>query len=243
MCFRAVMILCVCFGCGMLTGCGTRASAENGVVIFVPGVSGDGPWYGAMKRGLRDGGVELPIQTFSWGAPPPLFVMNFNNKGIHDSAERNLARRIGDIRQRYPQAPIVILTHSAGGGVALGALARLPEKPFVERMVLLHPTVSPGYDLSPALARIRGTLGVFHSDRDTTFLQWRTSNFGTYDGVRTTAAGNRGFVSSTAPPEAWARVRQVGWEESFRALGHDGGHFGVIAGDFAREKIAPLLRP
>ena len=44
---------------------------------------------------------------------------------------------------------IDLIGHSAGGGVILGALRRLPADVPVDRVVLLSPSVSPGYELPP----------------------------------------------------------------------------------------------
>jgi len=224
-------------------GCTAKPqAAANGVIIFVPGVNGDGPWYDDLKRGLSDGGVTLPIESFSWGAPAPLFMLNFNTVSIHERAERNLADRLTTIQKAHPIAPIFILAHSAGGGVALGAMGRLDPDVLIDRVVLLHPSVSPKYDLSVPLMRVRHTLTHFHSDRDTAFLKWRTSNFGTYDNVKTTAAGNLCFDLSSLAAPMQARVTQIPYHRSYSALSNSGGHFGPTARAFARAIVAPRLR-
>ena len=220
------------------TGCAPRAASDaSRVVVFVPGVSGDGPWYGGLKRGLGD----VRIETHAWGAPLPLFAMNFSNRGIHRSAEEKLARRLLKLVERHRPERIDVVAHSAGCGVALGALRRLDE-PIAHTVVLLAPSVSPTYDLAPALARVQRGLHVFHSDRDTLFLSWRTSNFGTYDNVKTRAAGNTGFdLAALAPPELRARVVQHAYQPSWRQLGNDGSHDGPLAQRFVERVVAPLL--
>jgi pimeloyl-ACP methyl ester carboxylesterase len=227
-----------------LAGCASRpataAPAGNGPrIVFVPGVAGDGPWYDNLRRGLVDAGLPDRPESFAWGAPGPLFAMNFNTKSIHHAAERKLAERLGALSSA--NADLTLLGHSAGCGVILGALARLPESVRVRDVVLLHPSVSPGYDLTPALARVAGRITVFHSDRDTTFLKWRTGTFGTYDGVKTSAAGHGGF-DLAAPPEAErTRVTQVAYDPSFAELDNDGGHFGATARAFVRTHVAPAI--
>ena len=219
-----------------LLGCGPRAyPAKDRVVVFVPGVSGDGPWYDGVKRGLGD----VRIDTLAWGAPMPLFAMNFSNRGIHDAAEAELAKRLRRLAgQRAGRIDIV--AHSAGCGVALGALRRLGE-PIIDAVVLLAPSVSPSYDLAPALASVRGNIHVFHSDRDALFLSWRTSRFGTYDNVKTKAAGNMGFDVAGLAPELRTRVVQHAYEPQWRELGNDGTHDGPVARGFVARVVAPLL--
>lgn len=229
--------------CVLVLGCADKPqAAKDGVVLFIPGVSGDGPWYDNLKRGLRDGGVTLPIESFAWGAPAPLFMLNFNTVSIHDTAERQLTDRITAFGNAHPHAPIIILTHSAGGGVALGALSLLRAEVLIDRIVLLHSSVAPAYDLTNPLSHVRQTLTHFHSDRDTMFLKWRTSNFGTYDNVKTTAAGNLGFDLSALDPRLRAKVIQMAYQKSYASLGHAGGHFGPVSRDFARAIVAPVLR-
>src|SRR5688572_27171513 len=223
----------------IFTGCAARSDRidpERGDVIFlVPGVGGASLEYQALIDGLHEARVGRPVHIVGWGAPRMLFFLNFNNKGIHDAAERSLADRITKWRAAHPTARIDIIAHSAGSGVTLGALGRLSRDVEIDNMVLLAPSVSPGYQLEPAVARLTGYLRVFVSDRDRTFLEWRTSTFGTYDGVRVPAAGNRGFVSLPS------RVVQHPYDPKWQRLGHDGEHFGCLARLFARDIIAPLI--
>ncbi len=225
----------------LVTGCGSASRSASGtasrVVVFVPGVGGDGPWYGGLKRGLG----EVRIETHSWGAPLPLFALNFTNRGIHNAAEKKLATRLRRIAERLPEARLDIIAHSAGCGVALGALRRLDQTGPVQNVVLLAPSVSPSYALAPSLKPIRGMLYVFHSDRDTLFLAWRTSRFGTYDNVKSKAAGNTGFDLTALPPELRARVVQRAYQPEWKQLGHDGGHDGPLARAFVERVVAPLL--
>jgi hypothetical protein len=213
------------------------------VVMFIPGVAGDGPWYAELKRALlganshQNGAESIRVETFNWGAPLPLFVLNFNSRRIHVSAEIELARRITEMRTN-----LSIVAHSAGCGVALGAIARLDAADRVDHLILLAPSVSPGYDLAAAMRRLRGRLHVFHSDRDSFFLSWRTSTFGTYDGIKSRAAGNTGFDLRRLEPMLARRVVQHAYDPAWKSLGNDGGHDGLLAGRCVQTVIAPLLR-
>jgi pimeloyl-ACP methyl ester carboxylesterase len=235
---RALLIvLMMPFGCA---GAARDVNGTSHVIVFVPGVSGDGPWYGGLKRELRRSDPGAFVQVHAWGAPLPLFMLNFSNRAIHYSAERRLARRVHQLRARYPLATIDVVAHSAGCGVALGGLARL-EAPQVRTVVLIAPSVSPKYDLSPALARIAGDVHVFHSERDTLLLSWRTRNFGTYDRVKTAAAGHVGFDLSRLAPDLRARVHQHPHQPDWRKLGNDGSHDGPLARAFVARVVVPLL--
>jgi hypothetical protein len=108
--------------------------------------------------------------------------------------------------------------------------------------VLLNPSVSPGYDLSAALANMSGALQVFYSDRDTVFLAWRTSTFGTYDNVKTKAAGHLGFDLTKLPADLRAKVVQHPRDETWAEQGNDGSHFGTTSQAFVKQSVGPLLR-
>src|SRR5690606_3825378 len=103
------------------------------------------------------------VRVFRWGAPPLLFFLDFQNDGVHRSAERRLAADIRAWREKHPDGRIDVVGYSAGCGVTLGALALLKDERPVTTAVLLAPSVSPGYDLAPALAGLRGKLHTFRS--------------------------------------------------------------------------------
>jgi len=210
-------------------GCANRPpqDGEAGVAFVVPGVAGDGDSYNALRSQLSDAGFG--VRTHGWGSP--LFTMNFSTKSIHDKAEQALAEKIdaipGDVE-------VIVIGHSAGGGVALGAVALLRQR-HVDTVILLSPSVSPGYDLAPALARTSGRIHNFYSPHDVTFLKWRTGNFGTYDRIKTPAAGHAGFSSSHP------RLIQHPFEERWRELGNNGGHWGTLAKEFIERGVMPLV--
>ena len=209
------------------------------MIVLVHGAGG-GDGYGGLEQGLRDGGVDRPIVMFHWGAPACLFMLNLQDRGIHAAAEKKLAAQMEQWRAAHPAGRMSLIAHSAGCGVALGALGRSGNEVKVDTLILLAPSVSPAYDLSPAVCHISGQLHVFHSDRDTLWLKWRTGTFGTYDNVRTTAAGNVGFTPESLPAELRGKVVQHAYDLQWQEWGNDGGHFGGLAKEFAARVLAPL---
>lgn len=213
------------------------ATKPAALLLLVPGVQGD-VGYDALLRGLRAGGIGDTVQTHGWGAPLPFFFLNYQTDWVHHAAEADLATQIEQVGRTHPGEPIDLIGHSAGCGVILGALARLPAGMTVRCVVLLAPSVSPRYDLGPALGHVSGRLNIFYSDRDRLFLSWRTRTFGTYDNVHTRAAGNCGFAGASAADK---RVVQHPYDPAWQTLGNDGDHFGTLAEPFAKAIIAPLF--
>jgi pimeloyl-ACP methyl ester carboxylesterase len=207
------------------------------VVCFVPGVAGD-VGYGGLKTAIQDAGMA-DLREFAWGSA--VFLFNFQSTSIHEEAEKELAKCLAEWLRQKPDCRIDLVGHSAGGGVILGALGRLGEGQRVDHVVLLAPSVSPTYNLTPALTHVCKRLDVFHSDQDTFFLKWRTGTFGTYDNVKTAAAGNLGFDAKSLPAELGAKLMQHPYDPKWSALGNDGGHFGPTAQEFIRIVVAPLL--
>ncbi|KAJ3058439.1 hypothetical protein HK102_010502, partial [Quaeritorhiza haematococci] len=126
------------------------------------------------------------------------------------------------------------------------ALERL-DAADVERAVLLAPALSPGYDLTRALERVRRDVVVFWSPLDVFFLGVGTGVFGTSDRVRGRGAGLVGFRTPgpDAPPrrvEAYAKLRQVRWTPAMSLSGYFGGHLGPDSPRFLSRYVVPLLR-
>lgn len=227
-------IISIClavFSCGCMNGVPHVAGGPD-VVFIVPGVGGP-TGYNALVDSLRR--PNRSIQMITWGAPRPLFFLNYSDQKIHDDAERQFAQILAKWKNDHPAGEISIIGHSAGCGVALGAIAQL-NPGSIDHLVLLAPSVSPIYDLWPALARVNGPVHVYTSEKDT-LLEWRTGKFSTYDRVQTAAAGVRGFRGNYPSN----RLVQHAFEDRWIEMGHEGGHWGPLAGDFSRSMIAPLL--
>lgn len=228
-----VLILFVAAGCAR-----KHPPADEHIVFLLPGVAGGK--YETLASAI-EASSRCEVRTVSWGAPFPLFMLNFSNTAIHEDAERALAKAIADFRAARPSAQVDLVGHSAGCGVILGAMRSMPTGVRLHTIVLLAPSVSPQFDLRPTLARIDGKLHVFSSRNDTLFLKWRTGHFGTYDNVKTPAAGNVGFDLSTLEPSLRAKVIDHPYQASWKDLSNDGGHFGALSEPFAKSIIAPLF--
>ncbi|MGN6506365.1 MAG: hypothetical protein ACTHM6_12465 [Tepidisphaeraceae bacterium] len=223
--------------CG-IAGCAIRAepAPSDRVTIFVPGVFGDGPWYNDLVNQL--GESVGPVKVFTWGMPKPLFVANFSSAAIHADAEASLARAIDALPASVKTIDLV--AHSAGCGVVLGGLAQSHRR--ADQVVLIAPSVSPTYDLRPALEHTTRAAHVFYSSNDTLFLHWRTGHFGTYDDRKCPAAGYAGFDVASLDPADRQRLVQHAYDPHWQSLGNAGGHGGALAGPFIEHVLTPLLR-
>ena len=223
-------------------GCSYNAPLEGqNLVVLVPGCAGDGFWYNGLRESVAGGQPARTIRTFQWGLPLPLYMLNLQDEKIHAKSEKALAKAIKSWRDRYPSGRLTLLGHSAGCGVILGSLRRIEKPVGVENVVLLAPSVSPDYEISTALRQIAGALHVFYSDDDTLWLGWRTATFGTYDCVRSAAAGKVGFNADRLEANLRTKLVQHGYEPQFAELGNGGGHFGSLGRKFDERVVAPLV--
>jgi pimeloyl-ACP methyl ester carboxylesterase len=173
--------------------------------------------------------------------PLPLFVMNLQDEGIHRKAEESLAAALKEWRDQNPGGEVTLIGHSAGCGVILGSLRRSAAQLDVKEVILIAPSVSPVYDLAGALRQVKGCLHNFHSDEDSVWLGWRCSRFGSYDSIRSAAAGKIGFHLAELDESLCNKVVQHPWKSQWKDLGNEGGHWGALSRQFTLQVIAPLL--
>lgn len=234
----AVLGILLCFLSGCSTAPHVSRTANTSTLLVLNGIDGPGPWYNPLVNSLRDAHAADDVKMCNWGGPLLLWP-NLSSQSIHDQAERRLVERISECRQLSPDGRITLLGHSAGCGVILGALQRLPGSSKVDTVVLLAPCVGKDHDLSSALSHVTGTMHVFHSDLDDTLLS--TVVTGTYDYAWNGTAGRDGFAStSELSADLQAHLQQHPYDPDWRKLGHGGGHFGYRERPFVAAILAPL---
>jgi len=219
-------------------------STTGGVVWLLSGVEAS-PWflYGAV-RGLRRAGVPAEIHTFRWQIPL-ISIGNLFFPRRHRRRVTVLAERIRQYRKQHPAASIDIVAYSGGGAAALWLAEALPQDVRLRYVILVHPAVSPRYDLTQALRRVERRLVHFASLTDRFFLGLGTRLFGTMDRVYGDSAGRIGFDIEAAIPDARLRARfeQRMWDASmYERFGRIGNHLRVLTPAWNREYVAPYLR-
>jgi pimeloyl-ACP methyl ester carboxylesterase len=232
--------------CAMgLAGC--TPPAENaawryhhGYVLMLPGVEG-GTWMLAGTiQGLRDAGVPNAIEAIEWGDRPFMSIPNLIDEPRNRRRARVIAETLVQTGRRYPEAPRTLIGFSGGGGLAAFVAEALPDDRPIDRIIMIAAALAPDYDLCPALEHTKLGLVSFNSGLDMVMLGLGTSVWGTMDRTPTESAGKVGFNTEALPCDA-SRIEQVFWRSEWIRLGHDGGHGGWLARDWAREVLAAYI--
>jgi len=228
-----VFALCV------ISGRSQAQEIDRPFVLHLPGIGGQLAIDHWMTDGLRDG-REIELDIYDWTG---------DSRGLEAllNVDRNLAQanliaeRIEKFVRQNPTRPFHLVGHSGGTGIAVWALERLPEDVQIESLTMLASALSPSYDLSAALARVKRAYA-FNSRLDTIVLGLGTKALGTIDGVQTEAAGCVGFTMPAGADAAQcAKLVQFPYQLGWIRLGHIGDHIGVMGVRFSRGVLAPLI--
>jgi pimeloyl-ACP methyl ester carboxylesterase len=242
-----LLVSVVVVGCWALAWAGNRRSVRRldgsgepsrGIIIFVEPVR----WlfivwgFAGFCRALRGAGSAHRLELFRWSrSAGSLFVLpDLMRRRRLDVKAARLARRLAEIRRTHPDIPLHVVAYSTGAYVAFEAVRRLPVGARVNRIVALHGTVSPRYDLREVENRCDGVLNVY-GPVDFLINGVAPLIFGTNDRAHALASG---MVGLRSPP---ACVNQRRWRFRDVALGYFGDHFTVMSPRWLRASIAPWL--
>jgi pimeloyl-ACP methyl ester carboxylesterase len=235
-----------------LTGCvGFRPAVhapspvgyECGVVFVADGAGGFMATSTALSQAIADVRLPLRVETADWGHGFGRVLADEVDFGHARREGQCLAAQVLEVRRCRPDLAVYLVGHSAGSAVVLAAAEALPPG-SVERIVLLAPSVSAGYDLRPALRCVRRSVDVFCSARDWAYLGIGVSLVGTTDRCWTAAGGRTGFRQEAATTEdaaLYAKLRQHPWDPCVAWTGNRGGHYGAHQPEFVRAYVLPLL--
>jgi pimeloyl-ACP methyl ester carboxylesterase len=196
----------------------------------------------ALGNSLAGNPVELSVFPWSHGYGRLLEDQVDMNHARNQGAK--LAQAILERKAREPGRRVVVVGHSAGCAVALAAGDVLPID-AVDRVILLAPSVSTGYDIRPTLWSAREGVDVFCSTKDWVALGFVLRVVGTTDKFWSGAAAGRwGFQpkgsKKLAELEA-SRLRQHFWSQEVAWTGHTGGHHGMHAPGFVQAYLLPIM--
>lgn len=218
-----------------LPGCMTPfgPQAEHGITFYCPGAGNVDLGDAGIREGLAQAGYRGQVARLTW-------TVSFNpaiDQAVRVNARlgaSRLARCIEDYIEKYPGREVNLIGLSAGSGVALWALEDLKPGYQVNNVVLLASSLYHRYDVSKALARMKGNIYNYYSPNDFV-LSGPMKAFGTIDGVfLEDGAGAVGLH----PPRGSERVVNIRWRPEFQRLGYAGGHMDGTSPAFVREYIA-----
>lgn len=222
----------------LVLGAGCAGSGQGPRVIFLDGAgwyTGDAP----VRAGLRQAGFAGAVERFGWSSllgPLSDHLLAGENHPKVDA----LANRIVRLRKANPDSPLILMGLSAGTGIIVNALEKLPPGVMVDHVVLLSPSVSSRHDLSAALEHVRGRLYATNSPHDTLLSAGSSAGL-----ERGAPVGRVGF----RPPSHWdderrrlyRKVVNLPWQPEYAAYGWDGGHVSATSRDFIRVVLAPRI--
>ncbi|MBN2063289.1 MAG: hypothetical protein JW745_00690 [Sedimentisphaerales bacterium] len=222
-----------------LVGCEARqyhpGSSEQGATWLIPGIEGQATMVKPVIKALRDSGYQGDIYTLNWGNPLLPFRNLCNEKYKQEKAQ-TLANNIVKYAQDHPHQPIDIIGYSAGAGLTIMAVEKLPPHVKVRNITLVHGAISPEYDLTAALANTSGSIKNVSSKADWLILGLGTTIFGTMDNSHSSSAGMVGFDTQMAVPDPLQRhkLKQIKWKAKQKRWG---GHITLYQYAFNKKYV------
>jgi pimeloyl-ACP methyl ester carboxylesterase len=221
---------------------------DRGLTLVLPGIDSAHAIHAGTVSGLRHGGVQHHIEVHDWTTGlSPLLLVHLRSTRRHERQSTLLAEKIVAYQREFPGRPVNLVAHSAGAGIALQALEKLPEEHSVDRLIMLSSAVSPHYPLLPALRKTRCGVWNYWSYGDVPLAMAGTTIAGTYDGFHTPSAGAVGFVRPhKLTVEEHRLLAQKFFDRPYScdmlSRGNLGGHFGGLSYLFARQELACILQ-
>lgn len=222
---------------------------KHGYIYYLDGAGGGtakNNWAEGVKDGVLAAGYRGAGEMYSWETDRGLIADQDSSNAYKRSKAQGLAKEIQAYRRAYPDAPISILSFSAGAAEAVFALEALPESVQVDYVVMLGASISEDYDMTEALKRVGKKMYLYTSTKDE-MLGFLMKFSGTADRkFHDPGAGIKGFV---LPPGADAETRKVyankiqaiAWTKTLESDGDEGHHFDNVKMEFIRDHVAPLL--
>lgn len=198
----------------------------------------------ALTQADTVAGYPVELSVFPWSHGHRRLLLDQIDMTHARLQGAKLAQAIQERRAQEPGRRVVVIGHSAGCAVVLTACDLLPMD-AVDRVVLLAPSVSTGYDIRPTLWSAKEGVDVFCSTKDWVALGFVIRVVGTTDNFWSgSAAGRWGFrpkvTTGYAELEA-SRLRQHFWSQDVAWTGHTGGHHGMHAPVFVQSYLLPLM--
>ena len=236
----AGLIAFTSLGCGGMSTSShymTQVQKENGLIVILPGIEGEGEFNHNIRRGLARAGSHRAMPIYNWGRPIPGIGLILNQVDIIGNrlAGGDIARMIEKYQDNYPNRPVYIVGHSGGGGVAVFAAESLAEGRQIEGIVLLAASIDGSYDLTKALKHCKNGVLNYYNPSDTGLLGVGTAVMGNVDGGRGPSAGLNGFKKKRN------RLYQVQVTGGMTASSGGGTHDAPTRPGFVSSYVAPWI--
>jgi pimeloyl-ACP methyl ester carboxylesterase len=209
-------------------------------LLHLPGIGGHLPLDDHLIHGLQDGEVPGWLEMYDWTGKDRGLIALLQERR-HDEQSTHVAAMIAEKAKAWPGLHITLTCHSAGCGIAVWALEKLPDDVVIDDLVMMQSALSPDYDLSKALRHVKRAYAL-NSELDIV-LSHGTSTAGTVDGVRTEAAGFGGYkMPAGADAKQYEKLTQFQYQDGWMRFDDIGDHIGPMTYRFARFMTAALIR-
>lgn len=229
-------LIAAAFGCRQPNVSILESAGPNGLVLMFPGVANVRLSMLKMQQQVRRARPELSVIVHPWGPPLRTFE-NLQSEQRNRASAAEVAEDIADYRRDNPEAIIDLVGFSGGGGYAIFVVETLPDDVHINRLVLIAPAISDGYDIETSiLPRVSEHMVNFASASDY-HIGWGTRMFGNMDGESSGCAGFTGFTAEHP------RLVQVLWNSDMLRQLHFGNHMSYLFGPWQRAYVVPALDP
>jgi hypothetical protein len=226
----------------LLIGCdgpGQAATgpAANGITYYLDGAGNWGFGVADVPAGLSSAGYKGKVENILWTSSfnPAIDQVNPINHALQSGT---LAGRINDYHKKNPTKNINIISLSAGTGIAVWAAEKVKPPAKINNMILLGSSLSARYNMSKALANMKGKIYVYYSNFDEV-LEGPVKAIGTVD--HQVGVDAVGLVGSQSP-RGRERIVNIGWSSRYKKYGWSGAHTdctskAFVAGVLARHVV------
>jgi pimeloyl-ACP methyl ester carboxylesterase len=216
-----------------------------GKVYYLDGAGNMGFGEETVPKALRSSGFRGDVENIIWTSyTGPLGDQMIRINARYRSEQ--MTQQIIEYRKRYPDKPVYIIGLSAGTGVGVWAVEKLPDNMMVDTIVLLGSSLSTDYDMTKCLKHVKNKVYILSSPNDK-ILKTFIPVTGTIDGsYLVQPAGLAGmYPPDKISPEGLAlykeKVVNIPWRPVFEKLDNDGGHTAATSYKFLKYFILPKL--
>lgn len=191
----AAAALAAAVGCDDNAKFMTEQRLDRGMVMILPGIEGPSGINRDIRHGLVAAGLREALPIRSWGNPIPLLGILMKQVDVIGShlAAAGIRDELVQYMDAHPGAPVVLVGHSGGGGIAVLVAEKMPPGKKLDAVVLLSASISSAHDMAEALTHVRRGIVNFYNRDDGALLGLGTVLLGNIDGLHGPSAGLIGF--------------------------------------------------